>query len=83
MMNKFILKMLGFEPVVIAALEFGSSLSLILQSIAAGSNPNVAPFARRVFAAIPGKFKDPVGPATEQEFVDAVYALFALFVKQK
>lgn len=56
---------------------------MLLESIQEGRNPNIAPFAREVFQFVPARLKDPIGPATEQEFIDAVFNVFSLFVKPK
>lgn len=56
---------------------------LILESIRNGFSPNVAPFARELFQHLPDKMKAPLGPATEQEFVDAVYNVFSLFTRSR
>lgn len=72
-----------FGPEVALAINFLRTAILILDSIQNGNNPNVAPFAKQVFSYLPSGIKAPVGPATEQEFTDALYNVFALFIKQK
>ena len=77
-----IVKLLFGSQVAIALRLLKSGL-LAAESIQKGVQPNVAPFAREVFRHLPEGFKHPKGPATEQEFVDAVFNVFALFVKSK
>lgn len=72
-----------FGKEVAIALKLLKTGFKIFESISAGFRPNVAPFAREVFKHLPTDFKAPNGPATEQEFVDALYNVFALFTKSK
>ena len=79
-MNKILGFFLGKN--VALALKFMKDLFLIFESLKAGQNPNVAPFARDLFVFIPVTFKAPLGSATEEEFIDAVFQVFKLFTKQ-
>lgn len=72
-----------FGPEVALALKLLQSAMLIIESISRGMNPNVAPFARELFRHLPESFKHPRGPAKEQEFIDAIYNVFALFLKSR
>lgn len=81
MINGLVKLFLGKE--VALALKLLRAGYKVFDSISNGFNPNVAPFAKEVFKHLPENFKYPIGPATEQEFVDAVYNVFALFTKSK
>jgi hypothetical protein len=72
-----------FGPEAALALRLLKSCFLVVESIRNGFQPNVAPFAREVFKHLPESFKAPQGPASEQEFMDAVFNVFSLFIKPK
>lgn len=80
-MNTLVKLLLGKE--VALAIKLLQAAYLVFDSIRDGKGPNVAPFARQAFKYLPDDFKAPQGPATEQEFIDAVYNVFALFTKSK
>lgn len=72
-----------FGPEVALAVGILRDLSALFESIRQGRQPNVAPLARRLFALVPEDFKAPKGPATEAEFVNAVFGVFVLFTRQR
>lgn len=68
--------------ILIQLVDVAQDVAALLKSIEQRKNPNVAPLARKLFTLIPGQFKAPRGPATEEEFINAVFEVFRLFTRQ-
>jgi hypothetical protein len=71
-----------FGKEVALAVELGQAGFKIFDSLQDGKEPNVAPFAGRIFDNfVPDKFKAPLGPVSRAEFINAVFDVFKLFLK--
>lgn len=77
---RFIVELIKNSHKIKLAFDLLDAVLKLADSLDKKANPNTALFARQMFRLLPANFKHPVGTATEQEFIDAVYNLFALFV---
>lgn len=68
-------------PLLFKLMKYVEDISKVFVSLETGHLPDVAPLAKDLFVFVPQGLKAPNGQATEQEFVDAIFAIFKLFAK--